>query len=183
MRVHERMEVMMNGGGLPGGSDRLPVPTTPPTDIPMLIEQGQGQGIRQMYCWGGKLHNVPENFILPRMTLQTLISYWFCGSRQPHCPPLRYAKTSDFPNKAKTMKVVLCQMKRLIKAVVRAGEHIRFGYGNGIKTTVKATQVYEAVLDYFLFPTIKHKRRYSSISWKTYHNQLSKNGGKYVGEH
>ena len=177
-KVHQQMEVIMNGGV---GRSRGLVVTEPFTDAPMLVDQGEGQERRRMYCWGGMLHNVPQNFTLPRMTLQTLITFWFCGSSHPHCPPLRYAKAFDFPHK-KSMKVTLCQTKRVIKMVMRAGEHVRFGFGNGIKTTVKATQLYEAVHEMFLYPTIRHKRRFSSISWKTYHNEIIKNKGKLVGE-
>lgn len=183
-KVHQQMEVIMTGAGRLNSSrglNGLPVMTEPSTDAPMLVDQGEGQGRRRMYCWGGRLHNVPQNFILPRMTLQTLITYWFCGSNQPHCPPLCHAKPYDFPHK-KNMKVVLCQMKRVINMVMRAGEIVHFGFGNGINTTVKATQLYEAVHEFFLYPSIRHKRRYSSISWKTYHNEISKNKGKLVGE-
>ena len=80
------------------------------------------------------------------------------------------------------MKVTLSQMKRMIREVRRAAERINFSFGNGRMSTVKATQLYEAVQEQFHFPTLKHTRRYSSISWKTYHNELLRNRGRLVGE-
>jgi hypothetical protein len=190
-RVHEQMhELMRMGGNIEGpvgaGNNTVAL-RTPDSEVPMLIEQDSMDGDdgtrtrREMYCWGGKLHNVPENFVIPRMTLQTLVCYWYCGSTNPHCPPLRYAKAFDFPTK-KSMRTTLSQMKRMVKEVVRAGRINNFYFGNGIKTTAKATQLYEAVYPMFAFPGINHTRRFCSISWKTYYNQLLKNRGKLIGE-
>ena len=79
------------------------------------------------------------------------------------------------------MKVTLSQMRRMIREVRRAGERVNFDFG-GRMNTVKATKLYEAVQEQFFFPTLKHRRRYSSISWKTYHNELCRNKGRLVGE-
>ena len=139
-----------------------------------------------MYCWGGKLHNVPENFVLPRMTLQTFITYWFCGSNQPHCPPLKYVKHNDFPGKERYMRTVLAQMGRMMKEVVRAGRRVGFLHGNrlNLNNTGRATQLYEAVHKLFEFQSMSvgHDRRHSSLMWKTYHNTMQKNKWKLVGE-
>jgi hypothetical protein len=94
-RVHERMETMIQQAGtrvrqdefIGEGGIRLPVLQEADSDVPVLVADEVVGRRRKMYCWGGQLHNVPENFKLPRMTLQTLITFWFCGSTQPHCPP------------------------------------------------------------------------------------------------
>ena len=178
-----------------------PVILTQP-DVPVLVDTSSdddsepggfsdgGCGRRKMYCWGGRLHNVPENFVLPRMTLQTLIIYWFCGSIQPHCPPLKYVNHRDFPGKEKYMRVQLNQMKRMIKEVVQAGQKVGFFHGNrlNMNNTGRATQLYEAVHKLFEFKTnsmnqpMNHNRRHSSLMWKTYHNTMQKNKWKLVGE-
>ena len=158
---------------------------TPAVRINMICNDGEGnRRRRQMYCWGGQLHNVPENFKIPTMTLQTLITYWYCGSIQPQVPPLRYMKAFDFPQQIKTMKVVISQMKRTMKAVERAARLERFNMNGGIHSTAKATQLYEAIYKYFWYPSLTrpNKRRFSSITWKTFHNLLVKNKGKLVGE-
>ena len=83
------------------------------------------------------MHNVPEHFMLPRMTLQTFIIYGFFGSRQLHCPPLKYVKHQDFPGKKKNMRIVLNQMKRMIKEVIWAGHKVGFFYGGGNRLNLK----------------------------------------------
>ena len=209
-KVHQKMEDILKGGicfgrggttvsqGSNGGLSGLPPAfiLTEPT-VPVVVstsdEESSGEdldnvgvGRRKMYCWGGKLHNVPENFVLPRMTLQTLITYWFCGSNQPHCPPLKYVKHNDFPGKERYMRTVLAQMGRMMKEVVRAGRKVGFFHGNrlNLNNTGRATQLYEAVHKLFEFQSMSvgHDRRYSSLMWKTYHNTMQKNKWKLVGE-
>ena len=167
------------GGG--GTGPTLPVPTVLQDDTSILLDDQNGEK-KRMFCWGGKFHTVPENFVMPRMTLQTLITYWHCGSTQPSIPPLMFARSWSFPKNAKTMKVTLSQMKRVIKAVYRAGEKVGFNFNHNKWTTARATRLYEMTAQMFAYPTVKHTRRYSSITWKTYHNQLVKNKGKLVGE-
>ena len=177
-RVHEKMEsilssqtYLINSSNTSSSSSSLltglapPLIMTEPT-VPIVVDTSSdeesdagfsdcGVGKRKMYCWGGKLHNVPENFVLPRMTLQTLIIYWFCGSIQPHCPPLKYVNHNDFPGKEKTMRVQLGQMKRMIREVIRAGRKVGFFHGErlNINSTSRATRLYEAVHKLFEFKT------------------------------
>ena len=152
------------------------------TTQPLMAVDDERGNCRRMYCWGGKLHNLPKNFILPVMTLQTLICNWYCGSTNPHCPPLKYAKAFDFPTK-KNMKAVLSQMKRMMNAVTRAAERVSFHFGSeGINTTAKATRLYEAIHHLFKINNNCRSRRFASISWKTVHNVLVKNKMKLVGE-
>ena len=190
-KLHKDMAAMItlnkNGGAVGGGSgigNILPVPAVPQPEVPLLIEQTGGRGHRTMYCWGGQLHNVPENFEMPRMTLQTLITYWYCGSTQPAIPPLCYARAYDFDKKKKmSMRTRLCQMKRMINKVHTAGEMVGFNFDLSQQwTTVRATRLYEMIKHLFELPPVKHRRRYESISWKIYHNVLVKNDWKLVGE-
>ena len=185
--LHKEMASMIQkgtgtAGGGGGTGTTLPVPTVLQDDVPVLLNDQNGEQ-KRMFCWGGKFHSVPENFVMPRMTLQTLITYWHCGSTQPSIPPLMFARSWSFSNKSKkTMKVTLSQMKRVIKAVYRAGEIVGFNFNHAKWTTARATRLYEMTAQMFAYPTVKHTRRYSSISWKTYHNQLVKHKGKLVGE-
>ena len=131
------------------------------------------------------MRSVPENFTVPTMTLQTLITFWLCGSKQPHCPPLKYAKARDFPKNKKTMQVKLCQMKRMMREVFKAGRICRFNFDfdQDDWTVARATRLYEMTHQMFAYLSLKrHKRRLTSILWKTYHNELIRNKGRLVGE-
>lgn len=187
-KIHDQMTAMLSNQAaavLRGGVEGTIAASTghaPDATVPLMVSQPSG-GRRQMYCWGGMLHNVPENFVLPRMSLQTLIVYWYVGSNQPHCPPLKYVKCYDFPAKKKTMKVVLSQMKRMITEVIRASQLVGFYIDErGIDSVHKATKLYEAIGHFFAYGAIKHKRRHSSIAWKTYYSLMQKNKYKFVGE-
>ena len=174
-RIHQRIEEVLTLNPRESTVDATHA------QAPLFLVDERGNR-RRMYCWGGKLHNLPENFTLPFMTLQTLICNWYCGSTNPHCPPLKYAKCFDFP-KPKTMKVVLSQMNRLMKVVTRAGEKVEFHFGlEGINTTAKATKLYESIHHLFRINNCRSCRRFSSISWKTVHNSLVKNKMKLAGE-
>lgn len=136
----------------------------------------------EMYVWGGRLHNVPQNFVLPTMNLQTLITYWFCGSQHPVVPALKNVKSWDFPN-PKTMKVRLCQMKQLITHVLRGYEYNGHNIGAaGIDTPAKATRLYEATRELFTYPGTHNNRRHSAFTWKTVFNDLQRHRFKFVGE-
>lgn len=189
-RIHERMERLVGSGLLSGGG--APVALVAPTtmgpivadsDVPILVDQGTpDRSTRKMYCWGGMLHNVPENFIIPRMSLHTLIVYWYCGSIQPYCPPLQFAKGHDFIKKSMTQR--LSQMRKLMKNVIRAAQKEQFYIRpGGIKTTIQATQLYEAVRKNFEYPAINERiRRHECIGWKTYYNIMTKQKWRFVGD-
>ena len=63
------------------------------------IEVGQGSQQRPVYYWGGKMHNVPEGFKIPRMTLGSLITCWFVGDKRDGIPPLRFVQCYDLVDK------------------------------------------------------------------------------------
>jgi hypothetical protein len=141
------------------------------------------EGEEKCIVGGGRLHNVPEHFIIPRMSLHTLIVYWYCGSVQPHCPPLMFVRGYDFPTKKSAVQR-LSQMKKMIKLVRLAARHEGFNIQqNATISTTQATQLYEATKAKFEYPAIHERtRRHESIGWKTYYNIMAKNRWKFVGD-
>ena len=151
---------------------------------PLMIETSAGEtGNRKMYCWGGRLHNCPQDFVLPDMTLSTLVSYWYCGSHDPHVPPLRYVMAYDLPH-IRNASIRLSQMKRMMKEVVRGGTKVGYSMGMGVPTPAAAIRLYDCTKHLFRFPSLRvtQRRRYESLKWKTYHNAMAKNRWKFVGE-
>ena len=144
-----------------------------------------GQNGRNYYVWGGKYHNVPRGFEIPKMNLHTLIVYWFVGSEHPVVPPLKYVKPFDFPNKNR-MRITICQMKKLMNGVlVAARRDDRFdpgNFGSNIKTAEDATLLYNVVKTYFYYQSANHERRLSALGWKTVHNLYQKNQFKFANE-
>jgi len=147
-----------------------------------LIATGEDGSNRTTYVWGGQFHNIPENFVLPKMNLNTLIYYWFCGSKHPLVPPLKYARSWDFRN-PRAMTSVLAQMKKMVSHVLRAATHVRFDLGtNGVDSLDKATRLYEAIIHLFQYGGTKNTRRYTAMTWKTVYLDLQKHKFKFVGE-
>lgn len=165
----QAVTVDINGGAAEiGDNDQVVLPAR--HDRPLL------------YVWGGRLHNLPENFVLPKMNLQTLIVYWFCGSKHPLVPALKNVKSWDF-NKPKTMKVALSQMRVLMSHVLRGYQAVGHELGpDGIDIPAKATRVYEATRHLFKYSGTNNNRRHSAFTWKTVYNDLQKNKFKFMGE-
>ena len=78
-----------------------------------------------MYYWGGRLHNVPQGFKVPKMTLGSLITCWYCSDRRENIPPLIYVAPHDLPDR-KNAKVLLFQWKKMITHVRRAAVVVGF---------------------------------------------------------
>ena len=143
------------------------------------VTTGDGSSRRTMFLWG-TFHNVPRGFKLPTMNIQTLMTYWFVGSKHPRVPPLRYIKLYNFPNE-KSICVKLSQMKNMMKHVKRAAELENFDYSDLGWSVEKATRLYKTTNKYFRFPAT-HYRRFTDLSWKTVYLLLQKNKMKLVGE-
>ncbi len=62
---------------------------------------------REWYLWGGKYHSVPIDFVLHRMNLHALITYWFVGSVHPSLLAVKDVKPFDFPAKKNMTKCTL----------------------------------------------------------------------------
>ena len=48
------------------------------------------------FTWGGGLHRVPEDFVLPGGTLESVWVLWCCGDDTKKIPPYRFIHASDF---------------------------------------------------------------------------------------
>ena len=175
--VHQEMMKVLNdrgGGSIPG------LDASNDANDDAEVTTGNGSNRRTMFLWGGLFDNVPRGFKLPTMNIQTLMTYWFVGSKHPRVPPLQYVKAYDFPNE-KAMKVRLSQMKTMMKHVKRAAELVNFDFTDLRWSVEKTTRLYEATENYFRFPAVHH-RRFTDITWKTVFLLLQKNKFKLVGE-
>ena len=135
-----------------------------------------------VYTWGGRLHALPENFVLPRMMLKDLICYWHVGSVHPLVPPLKYTRAHDYTRGSKAaIKSKLSHMRRLMDGVYHAAvkTNFRFGPGGKVESAERATQLFEAVECYFNFDG---QIRKNSTAWKTTFNNFAKRSYKLMGD-
>ena len=148
-------------------------------------EVGMGRRKRQIYHWGGRIHNVPENFEIPKMTLGALITVWFCGDRRQRIPPLKYIQGYDLPTR-KNAKVVISQMRKMIMYVRKAAEVVGFSIPRDSNDMTEADTValYAAVKELFKYKSLRvnFRRRFEGILWKTVFNMVSQHKGKFADE-
>ena len=108
----------------------------------------------------------------------------FFGDISKNIPPYRILRAKDVIH-VKGGKQKLSNMKSLVKQVLRAA-----GIANRHDLVVrnwspqKVMDLYLGVRHFFDFPCLSSdkKRRYETISWKTYYNALSKRKGKLFWE-
>ena len=150
-----------------------------------VAEVGSGRYRRQIFHWGGRLHNVPQDFVVPRMTLGGLITCWYCGDRRQRIPPLRFVQAYDLPDK-KNGKVLVSQWRKMMMYVRKAAEVVGFQLPQDSSDMSESDTValYSAVKPLFKYKSLRvnFKRRFEGILWKTVFNIVSKYQGKFADE-
>ena len=148
--------------------------------------ESRGLIIQWKNCMNGRISLLPKAYKFPSMPLPNFIRMWYCGDKPKNIPPYKMLRHADLTG-LKSYKQKITNMKKLIFHVERAACDLLFR-PELIKRqwTVNDTLVlYHAVKPYFRFEVIigaKRKRRFETISWKTYYNVLCKRKGLLVGE-
>ena len=125
------------------------------------------------YC-GGSIILTQHSFSFPSMTFINMLAMWFCGDISKNILPYRMLRTKYFIH-VKGGKQKLSNMKSLVKQVIRAA-----GIANRHNLVVrnwspwKVMDLYLGIRHLFDFPCLSSdkKRRYETISRKTYFNAL-----------
>ena len=135
-------------------------------------------------CCDGNIRLLPTDFTFPSMPLPGLIRMWYCGDIPKNVPPYKMLRPIDVKHlkfggcKLSNMRNVMKQVKRATLVINRP---------DLIKSKMSSEDtivLYHAIKHLFQFDcmTLGKKRRYETISWKTYYNILMKRKGKLVGE-
>jgi hypothetical protein len=56
------------------------------------------------YMWGGRMHILPQTFVLPCVDVKTAWQLWWLGNQQEQIPPYKDIKTCDLSTRAKKQK-------------------------------------------------------------------------------
>ena len=174
--MQEMLANMKNGGAANGGVRNG-------SSNEDSVEVGEGLNRRRMYFWGGKFHSVPQGFEVPKMTLGSFITCWYCGCKRDNIPPLRFIQSHDLDKK--NGKVLISQWRKMIqyvnKAAARVGYNMPRNRSMGVSDTV---DLYGAIRPLFQYESLRinHKRRYDGILWKTVFNIVCKNKGRFADE-
>ena len=131
----------------------------------------------------GRFQLLPENFTFPTLTLASLVTAWYCGNRSKGIPPYRVLKGCDVLD-VKSGKQKLTNMKGLMRCVEKGARIVNLPHL--VKRNMAerdAITLYNSVKHLFQFPaTNNKKRRYETMSWKSYYNLLCERKWRLYGE-
>ena len=140
-----------------------------------LRERPLGVVVAWRNVLGDKIRFLPEIFVIPTMPLPNLVSMWYCGGVLSNIPSYKMLRTCNVSH-LKHGKCKLSQIKKLMGHVKRAARIINKTHCvHNDCTAEHKFSLYNTVKHLFLFDSIRvgKRRRYESISWKTYYNNLS----------
>ena len=150
-------------------------------------QRQKGIVLKWANCKGGQLRYVSKDFVFPKsMSFPNMLTMWYCGDKSHNIPPYKVLRGSVDLKHLKSGKHQLSMMRRLVKAVERGARDV-VGNSNLIKrqwTPRAVLDLFEGTFHLFKFPTLTEntKRRYDTISWKSYYNILDKRKWKLLGE-
>ena len=136
-----------------------------------------------IYTRNGKLNLLPDNYVFPSMTLQSLIFMWFCGDWPNSIPPYKLLRYWD-KSSIKNGRQKLSMMKKVIEQVVRGATIVNMqALVNPNMREENCLELYTRIKHLFWFPSTEKKaRRYQSMSWKSFYNILAKRKWRLYGE-
>ena len=153
-------------------------------------ESVRGYGERPNYLsgltyhsYGGRYNLLPQNFILPSLTLSAFISYFLLGNKETGVPPLRLINPRDIKHSgtadgSKPNIKIVTDMRRMMKYVEEAARDAEVWENNPKRwDSAKITHMYEKTKHRYMVPPKKGRWRYESLMWKSYLNILKSNKG------
>jgi hypothetical protein len=127
------------------------------------------------WTWGGRIHPVPADFVLPKCNLKAIWDLWWCGNPAKQYAPYSRLKGFDLCNKKD--RVNLSKLSMVMKALT--GDDI-----SSVEISRMSVQIRDATFDR-LFMNLFHKlfpqqanddfdaRRFGDQSYLTIYNYLS----------
>ena len=151
-----------------------------------LEKSSQSKARNKLVLYGtknGRFQLLPNEFIIPFLTLASLVTAWYCGNISKGIPPYKVLRSWDVRH-IKYGKAQLSQMKKLMGYVEKGTRIVNLpGLLKSKMDERDAINLYNSVKHLFHFPTReKTMRRYATISWKSYYNLLAKRKFRLYGE-
>ena len=195
-KIHEKIIEVMNAGHERAENitmdanfdDCLQIQDNENNLIREPIQETLGGNRRVVLSWNncsnGQMKLLPTSFKFPSMPLPNLVRMWYCGDMTKNIPPYQALRSFDVKH-LKIGKTYLSMMKYIMKHVERAALIVNQPHLVKNRMSVQDSfGLYHAIKHMFKFDCLRvgKKRRYETISWKTYYNILVKRKGKLMGE-
>ena len=65
----------------------------------------------------GKERRVPPSWSMPKISLLGMYQYWHFGDAANNIPPMKYFQSTDVDFLGKTMKIRLCELKKIMTSI------------------------------------------------------------------
>ena len=150
-----------SGGGGDGSLDDSATARQPPL-----------RRVTQLHSYDGKFHILPNNFVIPTLTLASFKAFFLVLKPQEGVSPFRLVKPVDLKesNKGKKMNVkILTDMKKMMQYVERVGRELNVWEEDPEKWTPAAvTRLYETIHWKFRIKPAGGLRRFEALTWISY---------------
>lgn len=148
--------------------------------------EGQTTSVNKFHFYkakNGHFQLLPDNFTFPMLTLSSLVIAWHCGNRCKGIPPYKLLKGVDVRG-IKGGIVKLSQMRKLMSCLEKGARIVnKSSLVKSNMTERDARNLYDSVYHLFKIPAEEtKKRRYETMSWKSYYNLLGKRKWRLYGE-
>ena len=179
----ERVESLAIGGSLAAKSAaRL---SKPRNKTPLTMKTAQGNPIQEinLHFYDNEYHVLPESWVLPRLSFEGLMHFWYLGDPSAGVPPLIKVGGTEFKNLPRGVRK-RSDMKYLMKHVERKGKELGCYIENINDWTADAVRnLFARTKEFFEYPNKSSAQtKFDKLSWETVCHNLRRNKGILVGE-
>lgn len=136
-----------------------------------------------LHFYDNEYHCLPQHWVLPRLSFEGLMVYWFLGDPSNGVPPLIKVGGTEFKNIQRGVRK-RSDMKYLMKHVERKGREENC-YMDHVKdwTPDNVRLLFDQTNKYFDYPNRNSPHtKFDKLSWETVCHNVRRNKGVLVGE-
>mmetsp|Transcript_25410 Transcript_25410/g.37992 ORF Transcript_25410/g.37992 Transcript_25410/m.37992 type:complete len:446 (-) Transcript_25410:237-1574(-) len=152
---------------------------------PSMMKTLQGAPINEMslHFYNNEYHVLPEGWVLPRLSFEGLVQFWFLGDPTAGVPPLIKVGGTEFKNLPRGVRK-RSDMKYLMKHVERKGRELGCYIDNIDDWTIGSVRnLFARTKQYFEYPNKSSAQtKFDKLSWETVCHNLRRNKGYLLGE-
>lgn len=174
-----------NSGGAIGGASKAKLARAWPDPYRKSGKSTSASSSQEpnLHFYDNQYHVFPQDWVLPRLSFEGLMVYWFLGDPSVGVPPLMNVGGSEFKNLSRGVRK-RSDMKYLMKHVERKGREAGCYIDDFNDWTDDAVRnLYAKVRKYFEYATKSSAQtKFDKLSWETVCHNVRKAKGILVGE-
>lgn len=152
---------------------------------PSMMKTLQGAPIHEMnlHFYDNEYHVLPEGWVLPRLSFEGLMEYWYLGDPSSKVPPLINVGGTEFKSLPRGVRK-RSDMKYLMKHVERKARELGCYIDNINNWSIESVRnLYARTRQFFEYPNKSSAQtKFDKLSWETICHNLRRNKGVLLGE-